>query len=101
MKYLVIGGYSITLEIDDFGCVNSDIFVSTYMTRTIYENEYYKRNIGMVFDGVLEKRNDNECYVLTSNYISVLLNDDYNNNEILSVKIDRVIDDNVYGIVER
>ena len=67
----------------------------------IYENEYYKRNIGMVFDGVLEKRNDNECYVLTSNYISVLLNDNYNNNEILSVKIDRVIDDNVYGIVER
>ena len=67
----------------------------------IYENEYYKRNIGMVFDGVLEKRNDNECYVLTSNYISVLLNDNYNNNEILSVKIDRVIDDDVYGIVER
>ena len=55
----------------------------------------------MVFDGVLEKRNDNECYVLTSNYISVLLNDNYNNNEILSVKIDRVIDDDVYGIVER
>ena len=67
----------------------------------IYENEYYKRNIGMVFDGVLEKRNDNECYVLTSNYISVLLNDNYDNNEILSVKIDRVIDDDVYGIVER
>ena len=67
----------------------------------IYENEYYKRNIDMVFDGVLEKRNDNECYVLTSNYISVLLNDNYNNNEILSVKIDRVIDDDVYGIVER
>ena len=67
----------------------------------IYENEYYKRNIDMVFDGVLEKRNDNECYVLTSNYISVLLNDNYDNNEILSVKIDRVIDDNVYGIVER
>ena len=67
----------------------------------IYENEYYKRNIDMVFDGVLEKRNDNECYVLTSNYISVLLNDNYDNNEILSVKIDRVIDDDVYGIVER
>ena len=67
----------------------------------IYENEYYKRNIGMVFDGVLEKRNDNECYVLTSNYISVLLNDNYDNNEILSVKVDRVIDDDVYGIVER
>ena len=43
MKYLVIGGYSITLEIDDFGCVNSDIFVSTYMTRTIYENENYSQ----------------------------------------------------------
>ena len=26
---------------------------------------------------------------------------DYDNNEILSVKIDRVVDDNVYGIVER
>lgn len=64
----------------------------------IYENEYYKRNIGMVFDGVLEKRNDNECYVLTSNYISVLLNDNYDNNEILSVKIDRVIDDDVYEL---
>lgn len=27
------------MEIDDFGCVNSDISVSTYMTRTIYEND--------------------------------------------------------------
>ena len=64
------------------------------------ENKYYNKYIGKVLDGVVEVRK-NICLVLTSNYISVIVNNKLKNNDIVKVRITNVIDDKVYGeIVE-
>ena len=60
------------------------------------ENTYYNKFIGRVFDGLVEARRD-EKFVLTSNYISVVVNDDVQNNEIVNVMITKVDNDKVYG----
>lgn len=60
------------------------------------ENTYYNKFIGRVFDGLVEVRRD-EKFVLTSNYISVVVNDDVQNNEIVNVMITKVDNDKVYG----
>lgn len=60
------------------------------------ENTYYNEFIGRVFDGLVEARRD-EKFVLTSNYISVIVNDDVQNNEIVNVMITKVDNDKVYG----
>lgn len=60
------------------------------------ENAYYNKFIGRVFDGLVEARRD-EKFVLTSNYISVVVNDDVQNNEIVNVMITKVDNDKVYG----
>lgn len=60
------------------------------------ENTYYNKFIGGVFDGLVEDRRD-EKFVLTSNYISVVVNDDVQNNEIVNVMITKVNNDKVYG----
>lgn len=60
------------------------------------ENIYYNKFIGRVFDGLVEARRD-EKFVLTSNYISVVVNDDVQNNEIVNVMITKVDNDKVYG----
>lgn len=62
------------------------------------ESAFYKGFIGRVFDGVVEVRN-NVCTILTSNYISVIVNDKLNNNDIVNVKITKVDGINVYGEV--
>ena len=60
------------------------------------ENTYYNKFIGRVFDGLVEARRE-EKFVLTSNYISVVVNDDVQNNEIVNVMITKVDNDKVYG----
>lgn len=60
------------------------------------ENTYYNKFIDRVFDGLVEARRD-EKFVLTSNYISVVVNDDVQNNEIVNVMITKVDNDKVYG----
>lgn len=60
------------------------------------ENIYYNKFIGRVFDGLVEARRD-EKFVLTSNYISVIVNDNVENNEIVNVMITKVDNDKVYG----
>ena len=60
------------------------------------ENTYYNEFIGRVFDGLVETRRD-EKFALTSNYISVVVNDDVQNNEIVNVMITKVDNDKVYG----
>ena len=60
------------------------------------ENTYYNKFIGRVFDGLVEARRD-EKFVLTTNYISVIVNDDVQNNEIVNVMITKVDNDKVYG----
>ena len=63
----------------------------------INEIEYFKDNIGKVFDGVIESRSNNKKIVLTSNYIPVMVDTKEDNNTILNVKITKVEDDIVYG----
>ena len=60
------------------------------------ENTYYNKFIDRVLDGLVEARRD-EKFVLTSNYISVVVNDDVQNNEIVNVMITKVDNDKVYG----
>ena len=60
------------------------------------ENTYYNKFIDRVLDGLVEARRD-EKFVLTSNYISVIVNDDVQNNEIVNVMITKVDNDKVYG----
>lgn len=64
------------------------------------ENKYYNKYIGRVLEGVVEVRK-NISLVLTSNYISVIVNNKLKNNDIVKVRITNVINDKVYGeIVE-
>ncbi len=60
------------------------------------ESTYYNKYIGKVLDGLVESRKD-EKQVLTSNYISVIVNDNVQNNEIVNVMITDVDNDKVYG----
>ena len=51
-------------------------------------------------EGVVEVHKDGKVIVLTSNYIPVIVSDNLESNQIVSVKIDRVDENNlVYGSV--
>ena len=66
------------------------------------EYNYYCKFIGKTLEGISEKRKDNKIIVLTSNYISVIINDNIDNNEKVKVKIIRVDKDNkVYGEITK
>lgn len=60
------------------------------------ENAFYNKFIGRIFTGLVEARRD-EKTVLTSNYISVNIKDNVENNEIVNVMITSVDNDKVYG----
>ena len=67
-----------------------------------YEKLFYNKYVGCIMEGVSEVRKDNSSVVLTSNYISVIVSDEIDNNEIVKVKINKVDDDNlVYGDIIR
>ena len=62
------------------------------------EKEYYEGYIGQVMEGLVEVHKDGKVIVLTSNYISVIVDAKLKSNEVVKVKIDRVDEDNlVYG----
>ena len=64
------------------------------------EREFYQKYVGKVLDGLTEVRRDGKVVVLTSNYISVFVDGSYQSNQIVSVLIERVDNDNkVYGKV--
>ena len=65
-----------------------------------YEKKYYESYIGQELEGLVEVHKDNSVIVLTSNYISVIVEDKLESNQIVKVRINRV-DDNlhVYGEV--
>lgn len=66
----------------------------------ISELEFYKKNIGKEYDGVVEVHQDGEIIVHTSNFIPVVINDnDLNNNDIVKVKITEIKNSKVYGKV--
>ena len=67
------------------------------------ENEYYKKFLGSVMEGITEVRDDGNVMVHTTNFIPVLIDEDIDNNKIIKVKLLFVDNNNlVYGkIVNR
>ena len=62
------------------------------------ERKFYQKYIGKVLEGLTEVHRDVKIVVLTSNYISVLVDGNYQNNQVVSVLIEDVDEDNkVYG----
>lgn len=62
------------------------------------EHNYYKKNIGKIYDGVVEVHNSGEIVVHTSNFIPVIVDSTtLKNNEIVNVEITDVKDLKVYG----
>lgn len=65
-----------------------------------YEKKYYESYIGQELEGLVEVHKDNSVIVLTSNYISVIVEDKLESNEVVRVKIVRIDEENqVYGIL--
>jgi threonylcarbamoyladenosine tRNA methylthiotransferase MtaB len=64
------------------------------------EKEYYDSYVGRVLEGLVEVHKDSKVIVLTSNYISVIVDCKLESNDIVKVRIDRVdSDNNVYGTI--
>lgn len=62
-----------------------------------YESNYYKDNIGKIYDGVVEVHSNGLVVVHTSNFIPVIVDNNVNEGDIVNVKIERVEDLKVYG----
>ena len=66
----------------------------------LQERKYYDSYVGKTLEGLVEVHKDGSVIILTSNYISVIVNSDIESNAIVKVRIDRVDkDNNVYGII--
>ena len=64
----------------------------------LQERNYYENYINKTLEGLVEVHKDGRVIVLTSNYISVIVDSNIESNTIVKVKIDRVDNDNnVYG----
>ena len=64
------------------------------------EREYYNSYVGKVLEGLVEVHKDGKVIVLTTNYISVIVNGELKSNDIVLVRIDKVNDNNqVYGTI--
>ena len=63
-----------------------------------FEHQFYERYVGKIVDGLVEVHKDGKIVVLTSNYISVVVEEQVESNKIVSVMIEKVDKDNkVYG----
>lgn len=66
----------------------------------VQEKNFYEKYIGKIMDGLVEVHKDGKVIVLTSNYISVIVDGDLKGNQIVQIRIDRVDDNNqVYGSI--
>lgn len=64
------------------------------------EGQYYQNYIGKIMEGIVEVHRDGKRVVLTSNYISVYVDEFIENNRIVKVRINKVdSDNNVFGEV--
>ena len=64
------------------------------------EHQFYQRFVGSVLEGLVEVHKDGKVVVLTSNYISVVVDDKLESNQVVFVKLDSVDDNNVvYGSI--
>ena len=61
-----------------------------------YEEQFYKKNIGKIYDGVVEQK-ANKTVVHTTNFIPVILDNKIENNKIVKVQITQVNNLEVYG----
>lgn len=61
-----------------------------------YEEKFYKKNIGKIYDGVVEQK-ANKTVVHTTNFIPVILDNKIENNKIVKVQITQVNNLEVYG----
>ncbi len=63
-----------------------------------FERNFYQRYIGKELEGITEVHRDGKVVVLTSNYISVIVEDKRESNQIVTVVIESVDQENhVYG----
>ena len=64
------------------------------------ERKYYESYSGNILEGLVEVHKDGKVVVLTSNYISVIVDEELDSNQIVKVRIDSIDDENqVYGSV--
>lgn len=82
------------------GLVKKDRVRQVLELSKVNEKAYYDGYVNKVLEGIVEVHKDGRVIVLTSNYISVIVDTKLVSNSIVSVKIDCVSDDNqVYGSV--
>lgn len=62
-----------------------------------YENLFYQSKLNAVYDGIVENRKDGTKIVITTNYIPVRIQENLDNNQIVSVKITKIDGLNVFG----
>ena len=62
-----------------------------------FEEEFYKSKIGNTYDGIIETRNNKNKVIITTNYIPVIIDTELNNNEVIDIKIEKVINKKVLG----
>lgn len=64
------------------------------------EYNYYSKFKNQTLEGLSEIRKDGHTTILTSNYISIIVNEPINNNKLVKVKIEKIDKNNkVYGVV--
>ena len=64
----------------------------------LQERKYYEKYIGKNLEGLVEVHKDDRVIVLTSNYISFIVDTKLESNTIVKVRIEQVDDsNNVYG----
>lgn len=59
------------------------------------EHEYYLKYKDKVLEGLTEVHKDGKVVVLTSNYISVIVDDEVDSNMVVKVRIDNIDDNNI------
>ena len=65
------------------------------------ENNYYNKFINKELDILIEELKDNKSIGHTDNYIKIVIDDILEHNKFYRVKITKIINNNVYGVVIR
>lgn len=63
------------------------------------ELSFYKEKINKIYDGIIEHRVNGKSVVLTTNYIPVEVETDLENNTVVKIKITKVNNNEVKGII--
>lgn len=80
------------------GLVKKERVRQVLQMSTLQEKLFYQKYVGKVLAGLTEVHKDGKVIVLTSNYISVIVEENIESNQIVSVWIERVdVNNKVYG----